>query len=52
MVELVTEKRSDDITVQNLIDRADIVRSTFYSHFRDKEDLFPKNWEAFIDFCA
>ncbi|PYS74895.1 MAG: hypothetical protein DMF73_02535 [Acidobacteria bacterium] len=52
MVELVTEKRFDDITVQNLIDRADIGRSTFYSHFRDKEDLFQKNWEAFIDFCA
>src|SRR2546423_6503422 len=52
MVELVTEKRFDDITVQNLIDRADIGRSTFYSHFRDKEDLFQKNWERFIDFCA
>ena len=52
MVELVTEKRFDDITVQNLIDRAEIGRSTFYSHFRDKEDLFQKNWEAFIDFCA
>ena len=52
MVELVTEKRFDDITVQNLIDRADIGRSTFYSHFRDKEDLFRKNWEGFIDFCA
>src|SRR5437588_1827987 len=52
MVELVTEKRFDDMNVQNLIDRADIGRSTFYSHFRDKEDLFQKNWEAFIDFCA
>ena len=52
MVELVTEKRFDDITVQNLIDRADIGRSTFYTHFRDKEDLFQKNWEGFVDFCA
>lgn len=51
MVDLVTEKRFDDITVQNLIDRADIGRSTFYSHFRDKEDLFQKNWEAFLNFC-
>src|SRR5436190_20283700 len=52
MVDLVTEKRFDDITVQNLIDRAEIGRSTFYSHFRDKEDLFQKNWEGFLDFCA
>ena len=52
MVDLVTEKRFDDITVQNLIDRADIGRSTFYTHFRDKEDLFQKNWERFLDFCV
>jgi AcrR family transcriptional regulator len=52
MVDLVTEKRFDDITVQNLIDRADIGRSTFYTHFRDKEDLFQKNWEGFLEFCV
>ena len=52
MVDLVTEKRFDEITVQNLIDRADVGRSTFYSHFRDKEDLFQQNWESFLDFCA
>jgi len=52
MVDLVTEKRFDDITVQNLIDRADIGRSTFYTHFRDKEDLFQKNWDGFLDFCV
>lgn len=51
MVDLVTEKRFDDITVQELIDRADIGRSTFYLHFRDKEDLFQNNWERFLDFC-
>ena len=52
LVDLVTEKRFDDITVQNLIDRADVGRSTFYSHFRDKEDLFQSNWEGFLDFCV
>lgn len=52
MVDLVTEKRFDDITVQNLIDRADIGRSTFYVHYRDKEDLFQRNWERFLDFCV
>ena len=52
MVDLVTEKRFDDITVQNLIDRADIGRSTFYTHFRDKEDLFQTNWEGFLEFCV
>ena len=49
LVDLVKEKRFDDITVQDVIDRADVGRSTFYSHFRDKEDLFQKDWERFLD---
>jgi AcrR family transcriptional regulator len=49
LVELIKEKRFDDITVQNVIDRADVGRSTFYSHFRDKEDLFQRDWERFLD---
>ena len=52
MIELITEKRFDDVTVQNLIDRADVGRSTFYSHYRDKQDLFRKNWERFLEMLA
>jgi AcrR family transcriptional regulator len=52
LVELVEQKRFDDITVQEVIDRADVGRSTFYTHFRDKEDLFRKDWEKFLDFLA
>src|SRR2546427_1473801 len=52
LVDLIKEKRFDDITVQNVIDRADVGRSTFYSHFRDKEDLFQKDWERFLDMLA
>ena len=40
LMELVMEKGYDRVTVQDVIDRADVGRSTFYSHFRDKEDLF------------
>ena len=52
LVELVQEKRFDDITVQEVIDRAEVGRSTFYTHFRDKEDLFQQDWEKFLDFLA
>ncbi len=39
MMELLREKRYDAITVQDLLDRADIGRSTFYSHYFDKDDV-------------
>lgn len=39
LMALMQEKRYDDITVQNIIDRADMGRSTFYAHYQDKEDL-------------
>src|SRR5712675_570230 len=52
LVELIKEKRFDDITVQNVIERAGVGRSTFYSHFRDKEDVFEQQWEQFIERLA
>jgi AcrR family transcriptional regulator len=39
LVSLILEKGYQKITVQDIIERANIGRSTFYSHYRDKEDL-------------
>ncbi len=50
LVELIMEKHYDSITVQDVIDRADVGRSTFYTHFRDKEDLLMQDWEKALDF--
>jgi AcrR family transcriptional regulator len=40
LVELVVDRGYDRITVQDVLDRADVGRSTFYAHFRDKDALF------------
>jgi AcrR family transcriptional regulator len=39
MAELLLERPFEQITVQAIIDRADIGRATFYHHFRDKLDV-------------
>lgn len=36
---LILEKKYESITVQEILDRADVGRSTFYMHFEDKDDL-------------
>lgn len=40
LVALILEKPIDKLTVQEVLDRAGVGRSTFYLHFRDKDDLF------------
>jgi AcrR family transcriptional regulator len=40
LVTLMQEKSVVKITVQEVLDRAAVGRSTFYLHYRDKDDLF------------
>jgi AcrR family transcriptional regulator len=40
LVALMQEKPIDKIAVQEVLDRASVGRSTFYLHYRDKDDLF------------
>jgi AcrR family transcriptional regulator len=49
LVALMGEQRYDEITVQAIIDRANVGRSTFYSHYLDKDDLLVSNVSAVLD---
>jgi AcrR family transcriptional regulator len=39
LTDLILEHGYEAVTVQDVIDRADVGRSTFYAHFLDKDDL-------------
>lgn len=39
LIELVAEKGYETVTIQELLDRANVGRSTFYAHFQDKDQL-------------
>jgi AcrR family transcriptional regulator len=40
LIALIVERGYEKVTVQDVLDRADIGRSTFYAHYRDKDALF------------
>lgn len=52
LVALMQEKPFDTITVQNVLDRAKVGRSTFYSHYSDKDDLLMSDAEEFFESVA
>lgn len=52
LLALIQEKPFDAITVQEVLDRAAIGRSTFYAHYRDKDDLFLSDLEEFFEMMS
>lgn len=47
--ELLLEKPYDEILVQDILDRADIGRTTFYAHYFDKEDVLNSMTEQTLE---
>jgi AcrR family transcriptional regulator len=48
LMELLGERRYDSVTIQDIMDRANVGRTTFYAHFTSKDDLFLSCHEAIL----
>ena len=52
LIALMHEKPFETITVQHVLDRAKVSRSTFYAHYSDKNDLFLSDVEDFWEMMS
>ncbi len=52
LLTLIVEKPIHEVTVQDVLDRSGVGRSTFYLHFRDKDDLLFTQLEGFLEFMS
>ena len=48
LLSLIKQKDFDSISVQEIIDRANVGRATFYSHYDNKEDLLESGFEGLL----
>jgi len=48
LIELIGERGYDAITIQDIVDRANVGRTTFYVHYRSKDELFVSCHEAIV----
>lgn len=49
LVEIMSEKNFDDITIQDISDKANVSRGTLYLHYTDKFDLLDRLIEEHIE---
>jgi len=48
LIELINERGYDAITIQEIADRANVARTTFYVHYSSKDELFMSCHEAIV----
>jgi AcrR family transcriptional regulator len=48
LIELISERGYDLITIQDIADRANIGRTAFYLHYNSKDELFVSCHEAIV----
>src|SRR5215510_16130716 len=48
LIELIGEQGYDVTTIQDIVDRANVGRTTFYKHYNSKDDLFMSCHEVIL----
>ena len=48
LIDLISERDYDSITIQDIVNRANIGRTTFYLHYNSKDELFMSCHEAMV----
>lgn len=48
LLELIKEKNYDDISIEEITERANVGRATFYLHYKDKEDLLLEEFSEIV----
>lgn len=49
LISLILEKGYDAVTVQDILDRANMGRSTFYAHYQDKQNLLLSGFQELLE---
>lgn len=49
LIELLTARHYDQITIQDIVDQANVGRATFYVHYQNKDDLLKSGFERVLD---
>ncbi|OFZ30164.1 MAG: hypothetical protein A2622_09975 [Bdellovibrionales bacterium RIFCSPHIGHO2_01_FULL_40_29] len=49
LIPLIVSKGYDAVTIQDVLDHANVGRSTFYAHFRDKDDLLLSGFDELMN---
>src|SRR5204863_8663670 len=48
LIELISERGYDALTIQEIVDRANLGRTTFYLHYNSKDELFMSCHETIV----
>ncbi|MHC1783260.1 MAG: TetR/AcrR family transcriptional regulator [Anaerolineaceae bacterium] len=49
LIDLMAAKTYDSISIKEIVDKANVGRSTFYSHYQTKDDLLKSGFERLLD---